>query len=129
MNWLKVAQDLILMVLQILIFPLVAYGLNVLKDYLQSKIKIEKGRDILERAYDAVSVSVGFVAQTFVDDVKGTDEWNSEKMKEAAELALTTAKNLLGKDALKILKDIVDNIDEWLMVAIEDEVILRKTAK
>lgn len=129
MNWLKVAQDLILMVLQILIFPLVAYGLNVLKDYLQSKIKIEKSRDILERAYDAVSVSVGFVAQTFVDDVKGTDEWNSEKMKEAAELALTTAKNLLGKDALKILKDIVDNIDEWLMVAIEDEVILRKTAK
>lgn len=129
MNWLKVAQDLILMVLQILIFPLVAYGLNVLKDYLQSKIKIEKGRDILERAYDAVSVSVGFVAQTFVDDVKGTDEWNSEKMKEAAELALTTAKNLLGKDALKILNDIVDNIDEWLMVAIEDEVILRKTAK
>ena len=129
MNWLKVAQDIILMVLQILIFPLVAYGLNVLKDYLQSKIKIEKGRDILERAYDAVSVSVGFVAQTFVDDVKGTDEWNSEKMKEAAELALTTAKNLLGKDALKILKDIVDNIDEWLMVAIEDEVILRKTAK
>lgn len=129
MNWLKVAQDLILMALQILIFPLAAYGLNVLKDYLQSKIKIEKGRDILERAYDAVSVSVGFVAQTFVDDVKGTDEWNSEKMKEAAELALTTAKNLLGKDALKILKDIVDNIDEWLMVAIEDEVILRKTAK
>ena len=127
MNWLKVVQDLILMVLQILIFPLVAYGLNVLKDYLQSKIKIEKGRDILERAYDAVSTSVGFVAQTFVDDVKGTEEWDSEKMKEAAELALITAKNLLGKDALNILKDIVGNIDEWLLVAIEDEVILRKT--
>lgn len=126
MNWLEILQDIILMVLQILVIPLLAYGLNALKEYLKGKIKIERGQDILARAYDAVSTSVGYVAQTFVDDVKGTPEWDTAKMQEAASKALMTAKTLLGRDALAILADIVGNIDDWLKTAIEDEVSVRK---
>lgn len=126
MNWLEIVQDLVLMVIQILIIPLIAFGLNALKEYLENKIKLEKGQDIIARAYDAVSTSVGYVAQTFVDDVKGTPEWDTDKMQAAAFKALVTAKTLLGKDALAILADIVGNVDDWLKTAIEDEVSVRK---
>lgn len=126
MDWLKIAQEIVLMILQILIIPLLAFGLNALREYLQGKIKIEKGQDIIARAYDAVSTSVGYVMQTLVDDIKGTDQWDTQKMQEAAFSALVTAKTLLGKDALKILGDIVGEVDDWLKVAIEDEVSVRK---
>lgn len=129
MDWLKIAQEIFLMVLTILVFPLIKDALSMLREYWKSKIKIDKGQDILSRAYDAVSTSVGYVMQTFVDNVKGTDQWNIQKMQEAAFTALMTAKTLLGKDALKILGEVVGNIDDWLKTAIEDEVNIRKQIK
>ena len=54
------------------------------------------------------------VYETIVKDIKGTQDWTTEKMNEVKEIAKTKAINSLTSSAYQILKTANEDFDEYL---------------
>ena len=89
---------------------------------LREKTKNEKLSGYLSLAEKSVSAAVAEVGQTFVDGIKGTDEWNNEVAKEAALMALDKAKEIMGEKALTAFNMLIGDAETFLAAQIEREV-------
>ena len=116
--------------LNVVIFPalatiltgLASWGVAVLVNWLNSKIKNEKVRATLKNARDIITAEVAKTAQNFVDDLKKNGEFSPEKQAEALKMTLENVKKQLTAEAAVAVNAITDDAEEWLLAEIEKAV-------
>lgn len=116
--------------LNIVIFPalatiltgLASWGVAVLVNWLNSKIKNEKVRAALKNARDIITAEVAKTAQNFVDDLKKYGEFSPDKQAEALKMTLENVKKQLTAEAAVAVNAITDDAEEWLLAEIEKAV-------
>lgn len=101
------------------VFALVSWGLTLLTTWLRSKIKNKKIAEMLSSILNIVTNAVKAVYQTYVENIKGTEEWTVEAQKKALQTALEEAKKQLSKDTIKFIEDTYGNLDDYLTNLIE----------
>lgn len=94
----------------VVLLPIITYLGTQIGNYAKAK-KIDKYTDIL---YQNVVDAVKDVYETIVKDIKGTQDWTTEKMNEVKEIAKTKAINSLTSSAYQILKTANEDFDEYL---------------
>ena len=94
----------------VVLLPILTYIGTQVNSYFKAK-KIDKYTDIL---YKNVVGAVKDVYETTVKDIKGTDEWTSEKQEEVKEIAKTKAIQALSSSAYQILKFANEDFEEYL---------------
>ena len=94
----------------VVLLPIITYLGTQIGNYVKAK-KIDKYTDIL---YQNVVDAVKDVYETIVKDIKGTQDWTTEKMNEVKEIAKTKAINSLTSSAYQILKTANEDFDEYL---------------
>lgn len=116
------AQQIIVLVINALILPLVAYGLTLLRNWITNQIDNDRLERMLIQTTDAVEKAVAETAQTFVDGIKGTDEWTEDAMQQALKQSLLVAKRNLGTEGMKLLEAYTGEANDYLTSAIEQAV-------
>lgn len=101
------------------VFALVSWGLTLLTTWLRTKIKNKKIAELLSSILNIVTNAVKVVYQTYVENIKGTDEWTVDAQKKALQMALEKAKKQLSKDTIKFIEDTYGNLDDYLTNLIE----------
>lgn len=101
------------------VFALVSWGLTLLTTWLRTKIKNKKITELLSSILNIVINAVKVVYQTYVKNIKGTDEWTVDAQKKALQMALEKAKKQLSKDTIKFIEDTYGNLDDYLTNLIE----------
>ena len=125
--------DMMLVILQavvIAVVPIVAvFSTNWLKAKTVQAQETTKSIAVsryLEEISDAIVNSIRYTAQNYVDDIKGTEAWDSDAQATAARRALNTAKDLLSNDALKYIQEIRGDVNTYLLTLIDAEIRARK---
>lgn len=101
---------------------LASWGVAVLVNWLNSKIKNEKVNAALKNARDIITAAVAETAQTFVDDLKKNGEFSPAKQREAFLKTLTNVKHQLTAEAAEAVNSITDDAEAWLAAEIEKAV-------
>lgn len=120
-------DKIITMILQGVLVPLLMYGIAVLRNYLAQKIRLREIDDILDQATEAAFLAVKETAQTYVDAIKGTAEWNAAAQASAFDQALLKAKMILSDRGLAVLESATGSVEAYLTAAIEAAVRESKT--
>lgn len=115
MDWKEILTQVTISLLGIVITTVSGYVIALIN----SKIKDEKMKKILNDALNVVSNGVDFVYQTYVEELKGTDLWDKETMKEASNRAMEYIKVNLTADAKAFITKNGKDIAEWIKEQIE----------
>lgn len=115
LNYLIENPQLVTWIWTAIVVPFAAYGWKQINDFAVAK-KIDKYTALLK---EGIENAVKDVQSTFVDAIKGTDEWTDEKKAEALELAKSKAIYSLSDSAYKALKLANEDFDEYLKTLIE----------
>ena len=70
------------------VFALVSWGLTLLTTWLRTKIKNKKIAELLSSILNIVTNAVKVVYQTYVQNIKVTDEWTLDSQKKALQMSL-----------------------------------------
>lgn len=111
--------EIITLVLQGVIVPLVIWGIYVVRNYLSVQIENVTAKRILMQAADAAQKAVSQTMQTYVDNVKNTPDWNIEAQRLAFAKAKNVALEILGEEGCKLLQNVVGDTNAYLEAAIE----------
>jgi len=122
-------NEIIALILQAVLVPLLIYGANLARNYLMAQTKSLQVQRALDQATDAVIKAVDMTSQTFVDEIKGTTEWNKEAMKQAFDLSFATAVSILGKEGTELLELVTGDAKSYIEAAIESAVAEGKKYK
>ena len=112
-------QELITLLINAALIPLVAWGINELTSYLKAKANNEQLDKYFELANDAVITAVEEIMQVFVSAWKKNGTWTEEAAKDAFEMAKLKAQELMGATVLKALPEIVGDVEAWITSKIE----------
>lgn len=115
MNWNQVLE----MIIQMLIIPLIAYGLALLRGYIVRKVKIAQVESILLQATMAVEIAVKETAQTYVDELKELIIFDETAQLAALRKAKARALQILTPAAQELLERAVGDINGYIEALIE----------
>ena len=115
-------NNIIFPALATVVTGLASWGVAVLVNWLNSKIKNEKVRAALKNARDIITAEVAKTAQNFVDDLKKNGAFSPAKQAEALKMPLENVKKQLTAEAAAAVNAITDDAEEWLMAEIEKAV-------
>ena len=115
-------NNIIFPALATVVTGLASWGVAVLVNWLNSKIKNEKVRAALKNARDIITAEVAKTAQNFVDDLKKNGAFSPAKQAEALKMTLENVKKQLTAEAAAAVNAITDDAEEWLMAEIEKAV-------
>lgn len=122
-------QELLNTLIQLVLLPalpiLSAYAVKLLKKWIDEKtqkIDNEKAQEYLNSIGDTVCQVVMSTTQTYVDNLKGQNAFDSVAQKKAFELTKTTVLNLLTTEAKDFLAKAYGDVDAWLDSKIEQTV-------
>lgn len=101
---------------------LASWGVAVLVNRLNAKIKNEEIREALKNARDIINAEVAKTSQNFVDDLKKNGKFSPEKQAEALKMTLENVKKQLTAEAAAAVNAITDDAEEWLLAEIEKAV-------
>ena len=123
MDWKQILTEIIISVLGIVLTAVSGYVMA----WINSKIKDEKMKRILNEALQTVSNGVDFVYQTYVEGLKGTSLWDENAMKEASNRAMEYIKANLTEDAKTFISKNGKDLAEWIKEQIE--IAIQKSKK
>lgn len=104
---------------------LVVY-LNKKKEELEVKLDNEFATKYLDMITKTVENVVASVNQTYVSTLKKENAFTKEEQVKAFNTALTEIKQLLGEDCLAYIDAVTQDVDTYLKVRIEAEVLSQK---
>ena len=107
-------NELITIIVQSLLVPLLIWGILEGRNYLIKKIKNEQAKAIIAQATDAAQKAVAETAQVYVDAIKGTPKWDADAQKEAAYRALHRAEQILGQEGVNLLYKTTGSVRTYL---------------
>ena len=111
--------NIIFSALGIIITGLASWGTTVLIKWLNTKIKNQELAAFATTIATVVGQVVKEVAQTYVQNIKGTDAWTKEAQEKALSMALETAKSELTTEALNYIQAQHGDVDKYLITLIE----------
>lgn len=115
MDWRQILTEIIISILGIVLTAVSGYVMA----WINSKIKDEKMKRILNEALQTVSNGVDFVYQTYVEGLKGTSLWDENAMKEASNRAMEYVKANLTEDVKAFISKNGKDLAEWIKEQIE----------
>lgn len=118
--------EILTLILQGVIVPLIIWGIYELRNYLSAKIANATAQRILNQAAEAAQMAVRQTMQTYVDNIKDTAEWDAEAQRLAFAKAKNTAVEILGDEGCKLLQSVVGDANAYLEAAIETAVAKAK---
>ncbi len=119
-------QNIIIEIAVILLTALGSWVLAKVKTLVNTKVKNEKARELLNVATSAVTSSVKATFQTYVESLKGTDAWTKDAQITALRKAAGAAKAQMSKEVCVYITANFGDIDEWLENYIEAEIYTLK---
>lgn len=105
-----------------LLTVLASWGVAILVNWLNSKIKNEKVRAAIENTRDIITAAVAETSQKFVDDLKKTGNFSEALKAEAYEKTLANVKKQLTAEAETLIKSTTNDVEAWLAAEIEKAV-------
>lgn len=121
MNW----EAIITALIAVFVLPLIKYGLDELKKYLEAQVAKINDVRVTSVVYDAIETVykvVLYVMQTYVDTLKSKGEFDALSQKEAFDMAKKRATELINDEAKEIIVDQYGSFDKWLEIQIEQNV-------
>lgn len=115
MSW----QDIVIEIAAIILTALGSLVLAKVKTLINTKVKNAKIAELLTRTTNIVASAVKTTYQTYVEGIKGTDQWTIEAQKAALLNALSIAKAQMTNEVKAQIESMYGNIDEWLTAQIE----------
>ena len=115
MDWRQILTEIIISILGIVITVVSGYIIA----WINSKIKDEKIKRILNDALNIVSNGVDYVYQTYVEELKGTTLWDADAMKEASSRAMEYINANLTEEAKAFISENGKDLAEWIKEQIE----------
>ena len=115
MEWRQILTEVIISILGIVITVVSGYIIA----WINSKIKDEKIKRILNDALNIVSNGVDYVYQTYVEELKGTTLWDADAMKEASSRAMEYINANLTEEAKAFISKNGKDLAEWIKEQIE----------
>lgn len=115
MDWRQILTEVIISILGIVITVVSGYIIA----WINSKIKDEKIKRILNDALKIVSNGVDYVYQTYVEKLKGTTLWDADAMKEASSRAMEYINANLTEEAKAFISKNGKDLAEWIKEQIE----------
>jgi uncharacterized protein YycO len=98
---------------------LITWAFTIFQAWLNTKIKNENLRAVLDAVLDIVQKSVLAIQQTFVEQLKKDGKFDKEKQQEALKKAVDLALSNISAEAKKILEENFGNLEDWLTMQIE----------
>ena len=114
--------ELIEMIIELLLVPILIYGLTLLRGYIIRNTKIKQVESILLQATMAVEAAVGETTQVFVEELKEQGDFTKENAEIALERSMNTALTILGEAGENLLGRAVGDVNLYLDALIEAEV-------
>lgn len=111
--------EIISIVINSLVLPLLAWGVSELTKFLSIKIKNETAEKYVNFAVDAVYTAVEQTMQTYVSTLKQSGEWNEETAQMAFDNAKALALVTMGTTAQEIITEMAGDLDAWVDAKIE----------
>lgn len=102
-----------------IILPLISFLGVKLTEWLNTKIKNEKGQALIKKATDIVLNAVRCVFQSYVEALKKSGGFDQKAQIYAFNLAKDTALKQLGDDAKNYIAQNYGDLEEWLKTEIE----------
>lgn len=124
MDWQEILTQVILYVVGVAI----SIGVGFLSYFIRKKIKSEEGQKLAQEALQIVSDGVNYVQQTYVSNLKGTDMWDEEAMKNASNQALQYITTNMSQQIKDYLEKNGDDLTTWISNQIEIAVNKNKKA-
>ena len=106
--------------------PFIVGYLNKLSEEIKTRIKDKNLAKYIDIAEDAIETSVIAIMQTYVDSIKGTDQWTKEAQEIAFGKAKIQAITIMGAAARCALKEVYGDLDTWINAKIQEYVKLNK---
>lgn len=95
---------------------------------IESSVKDEKAKKLIQIAESAVAQTVTSVTQTYVDELKKEGAFDFCAQKEAFEKSKQNVEKLLTEEAVSAVKETFGDFDEWLETKIEEAVYNSKAS-
>lgn len=109
-----------------IILPLISFLGVKLTEWLNTKIKNEKGQALIKKATDIVLNAVRCVFQSYVEALKKSGGFDQKAQIYAFNLAKDIALKQLGDDAKNYIAQNYGDFEEWLKTEIEASINLLK---
>ncbi len=109
-----------------IILPLISFLGVKLTEWLNTKIKNEKGQALIKKATDIVLNAVRCVFQSYVEALKKSGGFDQKAQIYAFNLAKDIALKQLGDDAKNYIALNYGDLEEWLKTEIEASINLLK---
>ena len=115
----QILLNVLATVVTCIILPLISFLGVKLTQWLNNKIKDEKGQAIIGQAVDIVLNAVGSVFQTYVESLKNSGSFTSEAQKIAFNLAKNLVLKQLSEDTKNYISKNYGDLEEWIRNKIE----------
>lgn len=112
-------MEIIFSAIGVIITGLASWATTVLVKWLNTKIKNKELASFSETVITIVTNAVKCTYQSYVEGIKGTDQWTKEAQEKALQLALETAKKELTTNAVKYIENQHGDIDNYIKTLIE----------
>lgn len=112
-------MEIIFSAIGVIITGLASWATTILVKWLNTKIKNKELASFSEMVVTIVTNAVKCTYQSYVEGIKGTDQWTREAQEKALQLALETAKRELTTNAVKYIENQHGDIDNYIKTLIE----------
>lgn len=115
----QILLNILAAVVTCIILPLISFLGVKLTQWLNTKIKDEKGQALIGQAVDIVLNAVRSVFQTNVESLKNSGNFTSEAQKIAFNLAKSLVLKQLSEDTKNYISKNYGDLEEWIRNQIE----------
>ena len=111
--------QLLELVIQSLIVPLILYAITVIRNYLMARTASAAVDRVLYQAAEAATLAVQKTSQTYVDNMRRSGQWTQETQQAAFNQAMQVVKSLLTVEGTELLAQVVGDVNAYLTALIE----------
>ena len=115
----QILLNVLATVVTCIVLPLISFLGIKLTQWLNTKIKNDKGKALMEQAVDIVINAVRSVFQTYVESLKNSGNFNKESQTIAFNLAKSLILKQLTDDAKNYISKNYGDLEEWIRNEIE----------
>ncbi len=115
----QILLNVLATVVTCIVLPLISFLGIKLTQWLNTKIKNDKGKALMEQAVDIVINAVRSVFQTYVESLKNSGNFNKESQTIAFNLAKSLILKQLTDDAKNYISQNYGDLEEWIRNEIE----------
>ena len=115
----QILLNILAAIVTCIVLPLISFIGIKFTQWLNTKIKNDKGKALMERATQIVLDAVRCVFQTYVEALKKSGGFDQKAQIYAFNLAKDTALKQLGDDAKDYISENYGDLQEWFKTEIE----------